>query len=142
MCGGRQPSGQRGLPQVSDLLDEKQPDGLADVINVVRAELVSLADGPNARGVALHDLIAGVLVFIASACDERYDHWIVAHRRLYCRLPGPCRFQLTSGLAVRQDPAAVLARAGMQKLIERLPGGTVPWHRARRDLAAHDAGGE
>jgi hypothetical protein len=90
MCGGSQPSGQRrGLPTVSELLDEKQPDGLADVINVVPAELVSLADGPNERGVAVHDLIPGVPVSIASACDERYDHRIVAHRRPFtagCRI--------------------------------------------------------
>ena len=66
--------GQRSARQaLQELLDQKQPHGLADVVDVGAVQLVAAADGPHQRGVTLHDLVPGTLVTVAGALDEHDD---------------------------------------------------------------------
>ena len=58
--GGGQPAGQRGrIAQAVQVVHEGEPDGLGGVLGVGGLQPVPAADGPDQRGVPVHQLVPG-----------------------------------------------------------------------------------
>ncbi|MEJ7846263.1 MAG: hypothetical protein WKF93_11530, partial [Acidimicrobiales bacterium] len=70
--GGRQPRPEAlGLADPPELLDEAQPDRLADVGSIGRAQPMSDADVPHQAGETLHDGVVGAVITIRGPSDQR-----------------------------------------------------------------------
>src|ERR1039457_6158268 len=69
----------RRLAEATDLLDQQQPDALANVVDILTVQLVANADGPHQRGVPLDEFIPRPLVAVAHASDQGNDRRVVAH---------------------------------------------------------------
>src|SRR5262249_58406859 len=76
---GCQPPGQRcWLTQIPEMLDQRQPYALADVLDVVAAQPVAVADRPHHRRVSLDNFVPRGLVTVSCPGDPAGDGWGLA----------------------------------------------------------------
>jgi hypothetical protein len=100
--GGGQPAGKRGrITQGAQPVHQHQPDALSGILGVGVIETVPAADGPDQRGVPLHQGIPSLLVAVPGAGHQAGDHWVIAPVGdltgaacergvlLVCAVPGP-----------------------------------------------------
>ena len=77
--GGGQPAGQRGrIAQAVQVVHEVEPDGLGGVVGVGGLQPVPAADGPDQRGVPVHQLVPGLPVAVAGPGHQAGDHRVTA----------------------------------------------------------------
>src|SRR5215472_5850171 len=79
-----------------------QPDALADVGGVVVTEPVPAADGPDQRGVLLHQCVPGLLIAVSGADHQVGGHTIIARR--VSEVPRPYTGAAAGALAALAPP--------------------------------------